>query len=144
MTDNNDKDPIGKALGLPFVPMPSQVNDIIAEAHNDSAKNDFEVARANILTMLETSQDAIEKLADISTQSQNPRAFEVLAKLIETTVKANESLLALQSKIREIQNIESPMNDQARTINNNLFIGSTSELQKMLKEIRNEQPDQDI
>ena len=139
MTDNANNDPIGNALGLPMIPQTTnQVKTIIAEAHDDSAKADFEMARANIITMLETSNEAIEKLAEISSQSQNPRAFEVLAKLIETTTKANESLLTLQSKIREIQNIQTPMNDKAQTINNNLFVGSTAELQKIMRELKYE------
>ena len=69
----------------------------------------------------------------IASQSQHPRAFEVLAKLIDTNVAANEKLLQLQSKIREIDAADAPLSEKAQTINNNLFVGSTAELQKMIQ-----------
>jgi hypothetical protein len=118
--------------------MPSEnVDLIIAKAHDDSAKADFENARASIHTMLETAKESIENLAQIADQSQNPKAYEVLAKLIETGVSASKSLLELQVKIRDIQAIEEPINSRAKTVNNNLFVGSTTELQKMLQEMKN-------
>lgn len=137
MTDENDKDPIGKALGVnPLVPT-SVVQEIIATAHHDSAKQDFETARANILTMLEGGHMAMEKLAQIADSSQHPRAFEVYAKLMDTMINANKELLELQTKIREIDVADSPINDKAKTINNNLFVGTTAELQKMIENLRN-------
>ena len=84
------------------------------------------------------AQDAIDKLAQIADSSQHPRAFEVLAKLIETGVQANKDLLELQQKIRQIKMADNPTNDQAQTINNNLFVGSTAELQKVIANLKNE------
>jgi hypothetical protein len=98
---------------------------------------DFEHARANVLTMIESGKEAIATLSEIATSSQHPRAFEVLAKLIDTTLQANKDLMDLQTKIREISNIDSPINEQAKTINNNLFVGSTAELQKIIQEMKN-------
>lgn len=138
MTDDNN-DPIGKSLGLtPVNKTTDIVNTIMQDAHNDSASSDFESARVNIHTMIDTAQDAIDKLSEIAAQSQHPRAFEVLAKLIDSTVKANESLLSIQTKIREIKQADEPISSKAKTINNNLFVGSTSELQKMLRQIKDE------
>jgi hypothetical protein len=77
------------------------------------------------------------KLAQIADSSQHPRAFEVLAKLMDTMLNANEKLLALQTKIREIDAADTPVNEKAKTINNNLFVGSTAELQKVLKDMKN-------
>jgi anionic cell wall polymer biosynthesis LytR-Cps2A-Psr (LCP) family protein len=139
MDDEKNNDPIGKALGLPSQNTTSIVSNIISEAHNDSASNDFESARANIHTMIDTAQDAIEALYQIAKSSQHPRAFEVLAKLVESNIKANESLLNIQSKIREIKEADEPLNKSAKiTTNNNLFVGSTAELQKMLKQLKEE------
>lgn len=137
MIEENNDDPIGKALGLtPVERQVDAVTKIIAEAHNDSAKQDFEVARANIHNMLENGQEAMVKLAQIADSSQHPRAFEVLAKLMDTMLVANEKLLDLQTKIRDISVSDSPISDKAKTINNNLFVGSTAELQKVLKDMK--------
>ena len=135
MTANND--PIGKALGISPISQSKMVNSIIADAHNDSAKIDFEHARANVLTMIESGKEAIATLSEIATSSQHPRAFEVLAKLMDTTLQANKDLMDLQTKIREINSADVPSNEHAKTINNNLFVGSTAELQKMIENIKN-------
>lgn len=135
--ENNDEDPIGKALGLgPIEKTTEAVSQLIAHAHNDSAKQDFEIARANIHNMIDNGTEAIAKLAQIADSSQHPRAFEVLAKLMDTLLVANEKLLDLQTKIREIDAADTPSNEQAKTINNNLFVGSTAELQKVLQDMK--------
>lgn len=138
MTENANNDPIGKALNLAPIDISTDkfVTDIIANAHDDSAKQDFEIARANIHTMIENGQEAMTKLAQIADSSQHPRAFEVLAKLMDTMLQANEKLLDLQTKIREIDAADSPINEKAKTVNNNLFVGSTAELQKVLQDIK--------
>ena len=130
---NEDDDPLGKALGLPVLQNEKEIETLIAKAHDNSAKNDFEAARANLYEAIQTGQEAMDKLLEIASQSQHPRAFEVLAKLIDTNVAANEKLLQLQSKIREIDAADAPMSERAQTINNNLFVGSTAELQKMIQ-----------
>jgi hypothetical protein len=138
MSEKNNEDPIGKALGLEPIEnkVDNMVSSLLATAHNDSAKSDFEAARANIHNMIENGNDAMYKLALIAESSQHPRAFEVLAKLMDTMLNANEKLLDLQTKIREIESSDSPMNEKAKTINNNLFVGSTAELQKVLKDLK--------
>jgi len=135
--EEKDNDPIGKALGLtPIEKNIDMVSNLLADAHNDSAKTDFEAARANIHNMLENGNDAMHKLALIAESSQHPRAFEVLAKLMDTMLNANEKLLDLQTKIRTINAADAPMNEKAKTINNNLFVGSTAELQKVLQDLK--------
>ena len=114
-----------------------QFEKIISDGHDNSAKNDFEAARANLYEVIQTGQDAMDKLSEIATQSQHPRAFEVLAKLMDTMVNTNKELLELQTKIRELDAVDSPVNEKAQTINNNLFVGSTAELQKMIKDMKN-------
>jgi hypothetical protein len=136
MTEEDD-DPIGKALGLPPLQYEKQIDNLISKAHDDSARSDFEAARANLYEVIQTGQEAMEKLSEIASQSQHPRAFEVLAKLMDTMVNTNKELLQLQTKIREIDSADTPMNEKAQTINNNLFVGSTAELQKVLKEMKN-------
>ena len=95
-------DPIGNALGLNPLVTSDSVKNIIANAYNDSAKNDFEMARSNIHEVIQNGAQAIEKLSQIADSSQHPRAFEVLAKLMDSVVSANKELLALQKEIRDI------------------------------------------
>lgn len=132
--ENSNNDPIGKALNM----MPLQSSTIKAlevEAHDDSASKDFEYARSNLYTTIESGTQALEKLSQIADQSQHPRAFEVMATLMKTIVDANKDLLALQEKIRDIKDADTPQNEKAKTINNNLFVGSTAELQKVIQDL---------
>jgi hypothetical protein len=139
MTEDANNDPIGNALNLSPIDKSSGdkfVNDLMVTAHDDSAKQDFELARANIHSMIMSGQEAMETLSQIASSSQHPRAFEVLAKLMDTMLNANKDLMTLQEKIREIDAADSPISDKAKTINNNLFVGSTSELQKVLQDMK--------
>lgn len=132
---NSNNDPIGKALNL--TPMHDDpVKDIIAKAHSDSANDDFNIARINTHTVIENGLHAIEKLSQIADSSQHPRAFEVLAKLMDTVLTANKDLLELQQKHRDLKEGDQPNNDQAKQVTNNLFVGSTAELQKVLQDMR--------
>lgn len=140
MSANND--PISKALNLtPYEPyQPTKVNPIdamLANALNDSAKSDFEMARTNLHEIINTGLESLAKLSQIADQSQHPRAFEVIAKLIETIATANKDLLELQVSIRTIESADRPTTSGSITTNN-LFVGSTNELQKVLKQLRDE------
>jgi predicted transcriptional regulator len=137
MTDNANNDPIANALGVSPFSAVDPIKTMIADSHNDSAKNDFEAARANIYEVIQSGQEAMFKLGQIADSSQHPRAFEVLGKIMETMLQANKDLLELQSKIRDINVADAPLSEKAQTINNNLFVGSTTELQKMIENIKN-------
>jgi len=136
MTDANN-DPLGKALNLSPMKNEDTIKDIVAKAHDDSAKTDFEMARSNIHEIIQNGSFAIEKLSQIADQSQHPRAFEVLGSLMKTMLDANKDLLALQKQIREISASDAPINDEAKSVTNNLFVGSTTELQKMIENVKN-------
>jgi hypothetical protein len=133
MTANNS---VYNALGINQLPTNEAVKAIVSEAHNDSAKNDFEMARSNIHEVIQNGSFAIEKLAQIADSSQHPRAFEVLAKLMDTMLQANKDLLDLQKTIREISAKDAPVNGDSKSVTNNLFVGSTADLQKALEEIK--------
>jgi hypothetical protein len=140
--DNSDDDesPIEKALNLGPVAkqdFSKTISTIVSVAKDDSASEDFVFARANIREMVENGNDAIAKLSVIADQSQNPRAFEVLAKLMDSMVAANKQLLELQKEIRTIEKADVPHDEDAKkNVTNNLFVGSTSELQKMIENMR--------
>jgi hypothetical protein len=137
MTDEANNDPISDALNM--VPLESIIDRIEAEGHDDSAKKDFEYARSNLYEVIQIGQDSLQKLGQIATSSQHPRAFEVLSGLMKTIVDANKDLMTLQKNIKDLKDAEQPHNDKAKTINNNLFVGSTAELQKMIQSLNKDE-----
>lgn len=136
MEEKENNDPLAKALNINPLEKTDMIKSIMAEAHNDSASVDFETARSNILSIIENGNEAIFKLSEIASQSQHPRAFEVLAKLMDSALNANKELLELQSKIREINAVDTPISEKAQSITNNLFVGSTAELQKVIENMK--------
>lgn len=142
MSDDNDDDMIGKTLGLdPIQDKIDLIDKMLVEAHDDSASKDFEYSRSNLYEMIEGGKEAMFKLAEIASSSQHPRAFEVYGKLMDTMIHANEKLLDMQEKIRDIKHADSPVNEKAKSVTNNLFVGSTAELQRMIKDM-NKKPDE--
>lgn len=141
MTKSSNNDPLAEALNLAPLDTSDTVKAIVAQAHDDSALNDFNLARSNIHEVIQNGAVAIEKLSQIADQSQHPRAFEVLATLMKVQLDANKDLMELQQKIRNIQVVDQPHNATAQNITNNLFVGTTSELQKMIENAKNGRPD---
>lgn len=139
------KDIIGESLGLDDESEPKTGNTelqvIDVDGSDDTASEDFDAARVNIHKVIMDGQSAIDTLTQIAESSQHPRAYEVLATLMNTMLHANKDLMTLQEKKSNITGIErSP--SAGKTINNNLFVGSTSELQKVLKGINEDnEPD---
>jgi len=142
MTANND--PIGKKLGLSplnsiFTAEPSTaVSKIIDDANDDSVKADFEYARGNIKKLIEDGNDAIDQLSQIAEQSQNPRAYEVLGTIFATMLKANQDLMDLQKKTIDLkkQMGQSTSQQGPKTVTNNLFVGTTKDLDEALETLR--------
>lgn len=137
MSDKEKKDHIGDALNMHPLEKYDPVKDLLNTAHDDSAIEDFTYARANIKDIIETGKDSLLKLAEIADQSQHPRAFEVLSTLMKTLVDSNKELLDMQKKIRDIE-APNKQNDAKNITNNNLFVGSTAELQKMIQNMKND------
>lgn len=139
MTNKANNDPLSQALNLTPLTTATDnaVKSLVAKAHDDSAKNDFEMARSNIHEVIQNGVYAMEKLSQIADSSQHPRAFEVLAKLMDTMLNANKELLELQKKIREIDAADAPTNEEAKGVTNNLFVGSTADLQKVIETMKN-------
>jgi hypothetical protein len=98
-------------------------------------QNDFDYARENLMDVIGKGQEALFDLMDVARQSQHPRAYEVLSTMMNTLVGANKDLLDLQAKKKKLLEAEPEANNQQVT--NNLFVGSTAELQKMIDQRRN-------
>lgn len=124
-----NKDPIGQTLDL--APFDATNKTQVIE---QSSNVDYEYARGNLISIIEKGQEALTGILDVAGMSQHPRGYEVVATLINSLTAANKDLLELKKKQQEIDgNVGGP-----RTVNNNLFVGSTAELQKLLKQ-KNEQ-----
>lgn len=93
---------------------------------------DFDYARENMMEVINKGQEALYDLMDVARQSQHPRAYEVLATMMNTMVGASKDLLDLQAKKKKI--LEDDPAATAQQVTNNLFVGSTAELQKYLKQ----------
>ena len=93
-------------------------------------ETDFQYARENLYNLIERGQDGLEELLEIAKQSQHPRAFEVVGQMIDKLANNNKELLNLHKTKKDIQaeKTSGPTN-----VTNALFVGSTSELQKLLK-----------
>ncbi len=93
---------------------------------------DFEYARENMMEVINKGQEALFDLMDVARQSQHPRAYEVLATMMNTMVGASKDLLDLQAKKKKL--LEDDPAATPQQVTNNLFVGSTAELQKYLKQ----------
>ena len=93
---------------------------------------DFEYARDNLKEIIDNGQNVIEELSTIASTSESPRAFEVLSALMKTIVDANKDLLELQSKVKRIKKESGEV--QPKNVTNALFLGSTKDLQNLLKD----------
>jgi hypothetical protein len=119
-------DPIAQSLDLVPLEISSSVSVV---ERNRKTDEDFEFARSNIIAAIDKGQEALSGILDVATMSQHPRSYEVVATLVKAVADANKDLLELQKRHRDLTG-EVP---NPSTINNNLFVGSTAELQKLLK-----------
>lgn len=102
----------------------------------ENVNDDYEYARGNLISTLETGNEALQRMLELAGQSQHPRAYEVFATLMRTISDTNKDLLELSQRKQRIDQKANPA-ASGKTVNNNLFVGTTSELQKILNIKRN-------
>lgn len=127
-------DPIAESLGLEPLNNFAKVGDILPAIKAEKNK-DYEYARNNLYNIIEKGQNALDDIIDIAKQSESARAFEVVTNLIKTMTDANKDLLSLAKAQKELEK-DSDTPDKQIT-NNNLFVGSSTELLKMIKNNQN-------
>ena len=98
---------------------------------NEKNKSDYEYSRDTYYELLEKGKESLETMIEVARESEHPRAFEVLSNMIKNLSDVNDRLMDLNKKNKDINQEE-----QVKQLNttNNVFLGSTSELQKLLKE----------
>ena len=99
--------------------------------------NDFEFTRETLYDLINKGRDGVEEMIEVAKQSEHPRAYEVLAKLIKDTADTSGQLMDLHRKEIQIDKLINPNPVALPTpgTTNNLFVGSTTDLQRMLKDI---------
>jgi hypothetical protein len=102
-------------------------------------KKDYEYARGNLYSLVEKGQEAINGILELAQESEMPRAYEVAGQLIKNTSEIAEKLMALH-KIKK--DVEEDTPKGPTTVNNALFVGSTTELAKLLKQQSQNQSEQ--
>jgi hypothetical protein len=100
----------------------------------DHLQDDYESSRETYKSLIAKGNDAIEVMMELAKDSQHPRAFEVLATLLKTQSDNNDKLLELQKRVRDLRNAkgQQPSNGTATVTNNNVFVGSTTDLQRFI------------
>ena len=132
MKDNYES--IDKALDIeseiveskPMKPVPPKVE-------KDDIKKDYEYTRANLYSLIEKGQEAINGIMELAGESESPRAYEVAGQLIKSVADTTDKLADLQKKLKDLEE-DNTKKSPNNVTNNALFVGSTSELSKLLKQ----------
>ena len=112
-----------KKVGIQKPPLERDKTDI---------RNDYEYTRGNLYSIIEKGQEAINGILELAQESEMPRAYEVAGQLVKSVSDATDKLMDLQKKLKDVE--EESIQKGPSTVNNSLFVGSTADLAKMLKE----------
>ena len=107
----------------------TKVERVVPAITDDDSETDFQYARENLYNLIERGTDGLEELLEIAKQSEHPRAFEVVQQTIGQLTTTNKELLNLHKTKKDM----STEKGGPTSVLNNVFVGSTAELQKMLK-----------
>ena len=128
--------PIDKALGVvEKISTPVSYYDIPPEPKpivtvGEDIDDDYKYQRDNFYNLVEKGSAAIEGILELAKEGEHPRAYEVAGNLIKQVAEVTEKLGDLQEKMRKLKEVP---NNAPKNVTNALFVGSTAELQKMLK-----------
>tara|TARA_B100001250_G_C19681646_1_gene736125 strand:- start:63 stop:473 length:411 start_codon:yes stop_codon:yes gene_type:complete len=115
-----------------IVPKTDGKMDIVPTSTKDQLKKDYEYTRGNLYSLIEKGQEAVDGILEVAQSSDQPRAYEVAGQLIKHVGDVADKLVDLQKKVTDI---ESPKGGTTKEVTNNtMFVGSTAELAKFLKQ----------
>lgn len=109
------------------------INDNVEDKPAETVESDFEQTRKNLHLLLLQGEDALMGALEVAKQSEHPRAFEVVGNLIKQMADVNQQLLDLHKQKKQLQDESSASNKKSVTNNNAIFVGSTTELNKLIK-----------
>jgi len=134
----NNFDPIDEALNIKseIIPTPEDVvskkKNQIKKVEKQDVGKDYDYTRGNLYSLIEKGQEAINGIMEVAGETASPRAYEVAGQLIKSVADTTDKLMDLQKKVKEVD--EDNNKTTNNVTNNALFVGSTSELSKMLKQ----------
>lgn len=105
----------------------------MTQPSDDKVQNDYEKSRDTYYDLIDKGKDALEMMMEVARESEHPRAFEVLSGLMKNIADVNDKVMDLNKKHKDI-NREEPTKQVENQTTNNMFIGSTADLQKMLQQ----------
>ena len=111
--------------------LPKKISTEVLVPEDKDPDIDFETGRRNLYNLLDKGNEAIDGILGLAKEGEHPRAYEVAGQLIKTVSEVSQNLLDLQDKLKKIKDIP---DKGPKNVTNALFVGSTTELQKMLKE----------
>ena len=111
--------------------LPKKMNTKVMVPEDKDPDIDFETGRKNLYNLLDKGNEAIDGILNLAEEGEHPRAYEVAGQLIKTVSEVSQNLLDLQDKLKKVKDIP---DKGPKNVTNALFVGSTTELQKMLKE----------
>ena len=103
----------------------------VVKVDEDAPQKDYEYSRAQLYNLVEKGQEAVNGILDVCQDSQHPRAYEVAGQLIKHVADTTDKLVDLQRKMKDLDEDKSG----PKNVTNAMFVGSTSDLQKMLKQM---------
>jgi len=131
---NNNYDSIDEALNIDsdiVESKPIKKPEII-KSKDDDIEKDYVYSRANLYSLIEKGQEAINGIMEVAGEGGSPRAYEVAGQLIKSVADTTDKLIDLQKKLKDVE--DETKKTTNNVTNNAVFVGSTSELQKMLKQ----------
>ena len=99
---------------------------------SDDVEKDYEYTRANLYSLIEKGQESLNGIMELAGESASPRAYEVAGQIIKSVADTTDKLMELQKKIKEVD--EDKVKTTNNVTNNAVFVGSTSDLSKMIKQ----------
>ena len=109
-----------------------KVKPTLKKTETEDVKQDYEISRAALHSLVMKGQEAVDGILEVAQASDHPRAYEVAATTIKNVADTADKLIDLQKKMKELDAEEKK--NAPSTVNNTMFVGSTAELQKMLKQ----------
>jgi len=106
---------------------------MIPTTEEDKLKRDYNLVRKNLKEIIDTGNTAIDGILTVASETESPRAYEVAAQMIKNVADVNKDLLEMHNKMKQIRKEDGGQKANNIT-NNSLFVGSTQELQKLLKQ----------
>jgi len=130
----NLENSVNNILGITTKNLKQEILDpkplITRPTESEDIDSDYKYSRENFYNLIERGQDAIDGILNIAKEGEHPRAYEVAGQLIKNVSEVTERLVELQEKMKKLKEVP---DHGPKSVTNALFVGSTKELQKMLK-----------